>query len=208
MESKEELEKALVEVRKAYRLLHDYQRRIQDLVSYLGKKMGYNTDPEFSPNFSNKAKYGRSYKSKYWAWDYLNLYFARFDFGLQEREEGMLQMAVFIQNDTGFFDSKNENREMTDEFAPVNESESRIIFQFGINEDWSYEGVELAEVFKKDNREGSEKNIWFSDPKRKFIILAYPMERFFNNDSVDEVLKDVNEKVFRQLKLNPGKSLN
>ena len=38
--SQKEIEKALVDVRKAYRLLHDYQQAVLDAAKYIGSRLG------------------------------------------------------------------------------------------------------------------------------------------------------------------------
>ena len=72
-----QLNNTLIEVRKAYRLLFDYQDRIKNLVSFIGGHFDFNF-VEGYPVFSANAKSGKSVKLEHWAWDWLSMYFYHF----------------------------------------------------------------------------------------------------------------------------------
>ena len=69
----------LQEARKAYRFLYDYQKRILDLVSYIGGKYGFRYRGGYS-KFSNSSPRDGKGNLGNWAWDWLNLYFYEFNF--------------------------------------------------------------------------------------------------------------------------------
>lgn len=75
-----ELDKSLVEVRKAYRILFDYQTRILDLVKYIGQKTQFSYSGGYS-KFSNSGPNNGRGSLDLWAWDWLNFYFYEFNFG-------------------------------------------------------------------------------------------------------------------------------
>ena len=65
------LNQSLIEVRKAYRILFDYQSRILDLISYIAGKTQFNYNGGYS-KFSNSGPRDGKGKLNFWAWDWLN----------------------------------------------------------------------------------------------------------------------------------------
>ncbi|WP_353140435.1 hypothetical protein [Pseudopedobacter sp.] len=135
----------LLEVRKAYRFLYNYQSRILDLIGFIGNKFGVNYKGGY-PKFSDIVPRPGKGNLNNWAWDWLNMYFYEFHFGMHEvvyNKEGeqridKLTFAIFIVNDNGYFLSTDKNKIQTDTFKPVEESESKLIFVVGKNmwENW------------------------------------------------------------------------
>lgn len=136
----QKISSTLLEVRKAYRLLYNYQDRLLDLVSYIGGKYGFSYEGGYS-KYSDVAPRNGKGDLSFWAWDWLNLYFYEFKFRLKVIEEldPRIYFAVLIVNDTGFFDARDAgdgrkpDKLDTSTFNSVEESKSELIFIAGRN---------------------------------------------------------------------------
>jgi hypothetical protein len=125
-----EIDQALLDVRKAYRLLHDYQRAALDAASYIGAQLGFSYSCGYS-NFSNCApRDGKSVIFRNtWAWDWLNLVFYDFCFSKKIGEKDF-NFSIWLFSDTGYFVSDNPEADQTDvnSFAPVEHSGTKVGF--------------------------------------------------------------------------------
>jgi hypothetical protein len=123
------LDQVLIDTRKAYRLLHAYQRWIIDAVTYLGSQfdLEYNGGAtRFSCNniFSSRRKDSLS------SWDWLPFLLFEFHY-LKELEcGGALSFSCFILSDTGYFEGGKEHvdKESVLNFASVADSTSKAAF--------------------------------------------------------------------------------
>ena len=105
------LKEALTEVRKSYRMIHSYQRRILDMTNYIIEKMDYKSywwDNEYFNVRSNRLPSDR------WAYDSMPLYMGSgmlylhkdIDYGTVKIGEGLLE--IQFDADSGFNYSKAE----------------------------------------------------------------------------------------------------
>ena len=114
----ENLSNALLDVRRAHRILYAYQRRMLDLVHFIQSKLDM---PKFRgfKHFSNPI-YGRSKGHSrlniwhnMWAWDYLYSYL--FEYYLGKKETGDkrhdYKLSLIQYSDTGYFDKEEEEEE-------------------------------------------------------------------------------------------------
>ena len=126
--STKEIDQALLTVRRAYRLLHDYQRAALDAAKYIGAQLGFTYDGGYS-NFSNCAPRDGKGDLDNWSWDWLNLVFYDFTFtrkiGAKE-----VHLSIWLFSDTGYFISDHTAAEHTDvtTFAPVENSGTQLGF--------------------------------------------------------------------------------
>lgn len=127
-----ELEEAFVDVRKAYRLLYHYQRRVLDLVKFIGDNLGYDYNGGWS-YFSHPAPRNGKGKLDFWSWDWLNMYFYEFHFGFKNVNGTNVGFSIFLQSDTGFFDVEMNGKTNIEDFAEVDQSKTRLIFIAGKN---------------------------------------------------------------------------
>ena len=84
-----EVESAFTEVRKAYRLLADYQRKVLDLVDFIGSSFGRTYSGGY-PKYGNPSPRNGRGSLDYWSWDWLNLYFYEFHFGTEKIDNCLL----------------------------------------------------------------------------------------------------------------------
>lgn len=123
------IEDALLDVRKAYRLLHDYQRMVLDAVNYIGKQLGM-TYAGGWPKYSDPSPRNGGGELENWAWDWLNMVLYGFHFNRPLADGNMLQMTILLISDTGYFASKAEPKaEPTGtDFLPAEQSRTAIGF--------------------------------------------------------------------------------
>lgn len=188
----QKISSTLLEVRKAYRLLYNYQDRLLDLVSYIGGKYGFSYKGGYS-KFSDVAPRNGGGHLDNWAWDWLNLYFYQFDFKPKagEKLEPTIHFSVFVVNDTGYFDARDADDERktskldTTTFNSVEESKSKLIF---------VAGKDLGVVWGVDcdnpefiSQPSGEKT---ADDGGIMVFKHYSLERFENEEDAISCLKD------------------
>lgn len=107
-------------VRKSYRLLHDYQCMVLGAVHYIGAQLdiGYNSA---WPGFDRVAGFNPTK---------LNMVFYESHFLKDLGDAGKLSLSFFIISDTGFFegDDKVNDKENLSAYAPANQSSSKFAF--------------------------------------------------------------------------------
>jgi len=126
--SKKNIADALTDVRKAYRILHNYQRAALDAANYLGSQLGFEYRGGY-PLFSDCAPKDGKGKLENWSWDWLNLVF--YDFHFVKRIDNQDQnLSIWLFSDTGYFFSDSPKADKTDvsTFAPVETSQSKVAF--------------------------------------------------------------------------------
>lgn len=140
--SKLEIDSALVDVRRAYRLLHDYQRAALDAAKYVGIKTGFEYAGGY-PLFSNCSPRNGKGILESWSWDWLNLFFYDFHFTRKVDGERTLNLSMWLFSDTGYYVSDDPAPVETDvsTFAPVEKSSTKIGFLMYLN--WEPEFDEL-----------------------------------------------------------------
>ena len=127
--STKEIDQALLDVRKAYRLLHDYQRAALDSAKYIGAQIGFTYSGGYSAFSDCTPRDGKGSLDN-WSWDWLNLVFYDFHFTREIDENKVLNLSIWLFSDTGYFISDSAAAEQTDvaTFAPVENSETKVGF--------------------------------------------------------------------------------
>ncbi len=198
------IKNTLLEARKAYRFLYDYQKRVLDLISYIGGKYGFKYRGGYS-KFSNSAPREGKGNLGNWAWDWLNLYFYEFNFEPRIANKDIIYFSVFILNDSGFFDARNEkdvDKLNTSSFKSVEDSASKLIFVAGKNL-WSGWGVDWDEPEFLTKPFGNK-----IDNENNFMVFKhYSLENFENEEKAMTCIKDfeqycANYNIDFQIKLN------
>lgn len=197
MEKELNLKEVLTDVRAAYRILHDYQRRVLDTVDYTGKfynRNYYRGTPKFSDRTPNK----NDKSLNRWAWDWLNLYFYEFAFDSFYLENKTYHFSILLVSDTGYSQySSNKNQDeikFEDKtnvqlFAEAHESETKLIFIAGENK-WNSDDV-VENDFTSNNLILSDKKV-IEDNEGKMVFKSYNLELFLDEESTNKCLKDFN----------------
>jgi hypothetical protein len=132
MEKVEYLKDALCEVRKAHRLLHDYQQRMMDLVKFIAAKLDFSVcegHKYFSNDVTRKRNQNLAVFDNMWAWDFLYSYVFEYYLGETELDDNSkIAFSIIQYSDTGYYDKKNNDKQNLDSFASEEESISKLLF--------------------------------------------------------------------------------
>ena len=199
----ENLSKALLDVRRAHRILYAYQRRMSDLAYFIKCKLGMHDFYGFK-HFSNPI-YGRSKGHSrlniwhdMWAWDYLYSYL--FEYNLGEKEAGdklhNYKLSLIQYSDTGYFDQDGQKRGRISEFGSEEESSSKLLFFLEYkskDSEWEWKDGSYMERIVLNKEVGSKKHtkgVITIGVKHKQILCSFPLERFINMEATLEVLRE------------------
>jgi hypothetical protein len=160
----------LLEVRKAYRLLFDYQSRILDLMKFIGQSYSMpfvKGDPKFSTRGQNKLDN--------WAWDWLYMYYYSFHFN----NSNDLYMSIYLLNDSGYFDASFDDNSISrldvQKFKATENSTTKLIFVAAYKRwDWWQSVEPNSERFIKE-----ESGVI---PERNMVWKSYVLEKFFEEE--------------------------
>lgn len=183
----------LIEVRKAYRFLYEYQKRILDLINYIGNQYKLNYQGGY-PKFSRAAPNNNRGRLDNWAWDWLNMYYYEFNFKTREIEENTLYFSVFLISDTGFyktnpFEGRNHyNKLDISTYADAEKSDTKLIFTAGKNI-WGTWGFLWDEDSFLLQDEGEVKE----NENKIAFFKSYNLERFANEEGALKCINDFRE---------------
>jgi hypothetical protein len=183
--TKSQLENALCDVRKAFRLLYHYQRRVLDLVKFIGDNLEFNYKGGNSI-FSNTCPRNGGGRLENWAWDWINMYYYEFHFGSKVIAKNNITFSIFIQSDTGFFDIENTNRLAVESFSSVECAKTRLIFVIGKNV-WDISPTyPNSKIFNSQNIISSKE----LPNGGLMLIKAYNLSEFIDEESTRLNIKD------------------
>ncbi len=187
--NKEVLEDVFLNVRKAYRLLFEYQSKVLNLAKYIGNYFSYNYQGGW-PLFSNPApNSGKGYLDN-WAWDWLNMYAYAFHFGQKSMEKDNIKdnitFEMQIYSDTGFYDidppAEHNQKIKTETFKNEEESKTKLVLVA------SSCGWEKDKLYGNFNSRQSTYEI--KTDKLNMCAKAYNLEDFIDEENTNEQLKD------------------
>jgi len=123
------IEHALLDVRKAYRLLHDYQRMVMDAANYIGKQTSLEWYGGW-PKYSDATRQGERVKMNHSAWDWLNMMMFEFHFLRPIDKEKYLRLSILLISDTGFFCAEDETLQKanTHGYIPAERAATKLGF--------------------------------------------------------------------------------
>lgn len=184
---KKELRSQLLQVRKAYRLLYDYQKHVLDLVRFVGNYLGYTTVQGY-PVFSGAApREGKKDVFDLWSWDWLNMYHYKFNFGAKKVGDQDIFLAVHIISDTGYYAVKGGDKTEVKNFKTPEDSATRLVL-YASEKEYKWKDLYEAKPFNSDSDEYYE-----TLNGNKIYGRAYDLSEFINSE---ETIKSV--KRFKQ----------
>ena len=140
----------LSDVRKSYRLLHDYQRLTLDSLKYIGTQLdipfcaGWTRFSGGQPKNATTGVQGLDN----WAWDWLGMYAYEFRFYYQHGNVRQIPVEVgqyvtlsaSVFSDTGHFQTEenHKDKQQVEEFAPAQNSHSKIVFCLFRSSSWKH----------------------------------------------------------------------
>ena len=199
----ENLSKALLDVRRAHRILYAYQRRMLDLVHFIQSKLDMPVEDlcgfkHFSRPISKKGNL--TIWHDMWAWDYLYSYLFEYYLGEKETDDGFVYALSIIQySDTGYFDQEEKEegtRLELEKFKPEEESGSKLLFFLEYkpkDRNWEWGDGTSLEGIVLDKEVGSKKHetgVITIGVEHKQILYSFPLERFINKEDTLKVLRE------------------
>lgn len=201
----ENLSKALLDVRRAHRILYAYQKRMLDLVHFIQGKLDMPVKDLCGIKHFSKPIYGRSIGHTplniwptMWAWDYLYSYL--FEYYLGEKEAGdklhNYKLSLIQYSDTGYFDQDGQKRGRISEFGSEEESSSKLLFFLEYkpkDSEWVWKDGSYMERIVLNKEFGSKehtKTVRDTATRGTQILCSFPLERFINMEATLEVLRE------------------
>lgn len=186
----EELRKALCDVRKAHRIIYAYQKRMMDIVRFIGKKLDFGCVEGYK-HFSNGAP--KKIYSATWAWDYIYSYLYEYYLGAKDIPETNREYAlsIFQYSDTGYFDRERSTRTNLSSFAPEEEAVSKFLFVLEVKpkeDPWWWKIEEI--INNKEFASGSHTATILKKGNSRIVLYSAAIERFMDERSALDVLKD------------------
>lgn len=191
------LRDALVEVRKAHRLVYSFQERMLSLAYFIGKSLGLG-EPSGVKHFSDSIGEYRGRNelkiwNEMWAWDFVYSYLFEYFFGELDMDDGSIISFSLVQYaDTGYFDSEIVDRLDIAHFADPKSSSSKILFVLeDIPKGKVSEFVDLDEiVLNKEYASSKHTESEVSGKKTRLLLYSIPLERFVDERSSIDALKE------------------
>jgi hypothetical protein len=203
------IDNMLIEIRKAYRLLHVFNSRIFDLM----KKLDEDFNVKFGGGrslFTNPTPREGKGKFESWIWDYFNLYFYEFYF-----KSNNAWLSVILESDTGLWD-KIENyydwdelkqkQDKIDLFNSLEESKTRLIFLTG-DGNWSVKKIER--IFYNNEYKNMRNEFTVKEKKGQILCKLFEINNFIDeettNQTLTEYIKFLNDNDFHNIVYKKGK---
>lgn len=196
----ENLSNALLDVRRAHRILYAYQRRMSDLAYFIKRKLDmpkFRGFKHFSRPISKSSGY-LTIRHDMWAWDYLYSYLFEYYLGKKEAGDKLhdYKLSLIQYSDTGYFDQDGQRRCRISEFGSEDESGSKLLFFLEYKpkdskwvwKDGSY--MERIVLDKEFGRKEHTKTFRSTTTGVKQILCSFPLERFINMEATLEVLRE------------------
>lgn len=196
----DEFKIALNDVRKAHRLIYEYQSRMLDLITLIYNKLGfqyidgrkYFSKPISFKKNNNDLKVFRGM----WGWDFIYSYCFNYYFGqIATKEKQYVSLSINQYSDTGFYDIEESDKEETNTFLETENSISKLLFILECRSTEAKECMINLDEITEDKKYASknfEKETIKSIKGVTQIIYSFPLERFINEKSTMEALKEFN----------------
>ncbi|CCN36562.1 hypothetical protein VIBNISO65_340023 [Vibrio nigripulchritudo SO65] len=203
MENMTELQQALLDVRKAQRLLVAFHQRVLPLIQKIGEDLDCNFDYWYPVNHGPAPK-GNTNPFNRWYWDYSSLSDAIFFFLPEQTESrnsapvGAWALTIRLQTDTGIsnsFGQKSRNWDALEiEPAPESSQTQLVVSAFRStqdkNENWAW-----WNMFKNEKHQLKEGLT--TSPHKEYDVLTQfiPIENLMEEESVDMFVDDFKQKL-------------
>lgn len=189
--TEEQLKVAFCEVRKAHRLIYEYQHRMRDLSTFIRNKLGFNAYEGYK-RFSNALSNRDGNNADKSSWDWMYTYVFEYWLGYQKvGEDRILGLSVIQVSDTGCYKKGIKNCDIST-FPIVEDSDSRLMFYLCVrpNEvpdmNWNAEEI-IAQQILKD-----EPDCFIPKDRQELVKVTYsvPLSKFINETATMQILKD------------------
>ena len=185
--SSPELKNILLNVRKSYRLLFEYQQKVFNTIQFIGDTLSKNINSGYTI-FGNTSQLNTGrINNKSWVW--LNFYLYEVYFNDLILEHDVIKFAIEVVSDIGFFDAHADIEKMdVKSFASCEESKTKLIFIVGKNCWKPKDFNEDNDIFKAH---GITEYVKGNDENGEiFMAKSYDLENFANEDYITAQLND------------------
>ena len=176
---------SLIDVRKAYRLLFLYQKRVMELVQFMGDTLSFSYQGGWSRFSSNTPRNSKGSLDN-WSWDWLNMYFYEFNFAIKEIDKNKIKFSILLQSDTGYYDSQSDSKVNVESFLLPENSETKIIFLVGKNcwhPDFENDFEDTNAIYKKELLEYVK-----TVEEKTLLAKSFLLTDFINLDTTQNAL--------------------
>lgn len=209
------IEKMLADVRRAHRLVFEYQKRMLDLMQLIRNQYDFPNSPAGKKHFSaplhSTEKFSKDNKEANinidgkWAWDFIYSYVIEYYFGKKTKNGLECRLSAFQITDNGFYmrdgfekenGRKGASKLKTEEFWDAEEASSYLIFVTEICKEntkmFFFPNVQndIMELYGKENDLLDDKCNGCT-----LVAKRYPISHFFNYNSTKECLDDFAETI-------------
>lgn len=177
----------LNDVRKAYRFIYVFQRRVMDLVKFIGNHYGFSYQGGYS-NYSEPFKKGRG-KLENSAWEFLPMYHIEFQFTTPHIGGRELVFSILLQCDTGFYDTELDESRKTNLELFKSPEESETFLHLVLRE----HGSNIND-YKRNRLKSTSLELFpdeTSNSNQKGILVGYKvlLSELINEKNTKELLK-------------------
>lgn len=179
----------LLHVRTAYRLLHDYQRMVLDVIRYL--RLNLNIDDYVaSQSFDGGFRDGWNDTLDKSSWVWLPMYLCEIRFWKEVEKNGLLSLSFFVISDTGFIDGNYREGDEEKVLGFTRPQNSSTVFAFFLSAQWEPNLYSFI-VDPEDKGQTIEFIKTGSVETPRFVGKCYEMACLKSESAVDNVIKDI-----------------
>lgn len=204
--TEDQLKDAFCEVRKAHRLIYEYQRRMKYLSIYIRNKLDFNAFEGYK-RFSNALSNRDGNNADKSSWDWMYTYVFEYWLGYQNVDKNKrLGLSVIQVSDTGCYVGGKRNYRIG-KFPSVEESDSRLMFYLVVrpntakNMDWRADEI-IEQYILKDEPQCFRPE---SRPELVKVTYSVPLSRFTDETQTIKILREFVD--FCNKKENAGTNL-
>lgn len=185
-----QLKDTLCEVRKAHRLIYEYQRRMQDLSWFISNKLGFDEYKGWK-KFSKPLKSSNKINVNNCSWDWIYSYVYEYCFGEQTVNDNSWKLSIIQVSDTGYYQNRGNDAKQTQlqTFASADKSESKILFYLSLAKksakkyDWNSDKI-INKYAVQDGFFKLEEH-----PNHIQIVYSVPMWKFVDENATMQILR-------------------
>ena len=196
------LKNALVEVRKAHRLVYSYQERMLSLVNFIKAHLDGNRlsgVKHFSDPIKRKAGSEElTLPPGMWAWDFMYSYL--FEYYIYEDtldDDSSIMLSIVQYTDTGFFDSNTDDKIDIAGFVEPEKAISKILFimehtpkgKKAVWNNWEDLRPYIENKAYASSKHKADVIYPNGEGKTRLLLYSIPLEQFADERSSIEALK-------------------
>ncbi len=200
-----ELQQALLDVRKAQRLLVAFHQRVLPVIQKIGDDLDCNFDYWYPVNHELSPR-GTANPFNRWYWDYSSLADATFFFLPEDTEnrnsapKGAWALTIRLQTDTGISDSfskKPRNWDALELNAPPEKSQTRLVISAFRSTQDTFDNWVWWKMFKNEKHQVNEGIQSGTYEGCEILTRMLPIEDLFEDGSADLFVDDFKHELIK-----------